>query len=339
MYTAVSLILIQISTLENTTGRLTRISRSERIRTMKSPRRLDELFGGIEAGGTKFVCAVGTGPDDIRAEETFPTTTPGETIERCVGFFERHSGLTGEITALGIGSFGPVDPDPRSPTWGYITETPKDKWRHTDFGGRMKAALGIPVAFDTDVNAAAFGEYTWGAAQGIDSFVYLTVGTGVGGGAMVNGELLHGMMHPEMGHIFVRRRSDEEGFKGICRYHRDCLEGLASGAALKERWGVTAEEMEEGHPGLDLEADYLAQALCNYLYILSPRRIILGGGVMGQGLLFPMIRRKMKIFLAGYIPSREVVEGMDSYVVPPLLGKRAGVMGALALARSAAIAL
>ena len=248
---------------------------------------MEELFGGIEAGGTNFVCAIGSGRGDIRHQTEFSTTTPDETLARATGFFQSQDV---DLAALGIASFGPVDLDPASPTYGHITSTPKPDWAETDIVGRMHQALGRPVGFDTDVNGAALGEYRWGAAKGLDTFIYLTVGTGIGGGGMVAGRLMHGLVHPEMGHIRVPHDRAADPFPGICPFHGDCLEGLASGPALEARWGQSPERLPDGHRAWALEAQYLALALANFICTLSPQRIILGGGVMeGPGLL-PMIR-------------------------------------------------
>ncbi len=293
------------------------------------------LYGGIEAGGTKTVCAVGTGPDDLRAETRFPTGGPEETIERAIRFF-REQAATEPLSAVGIAAFGPIDPNPASPTFGFVTTTPKPGWAHTDFAGAVRGALGVPVGFDTDVNVAALGEHRWGAAQGLDTFVYLTVGTGIGGGAMVNGRLLHGLMHAEMGHIFVPHDREEDPFPGACIYHGDCLEGLAGGPALEQRWGVPGEQLPQDHEAWALEAHYLALALANYVLILAPQRIIVGGGVSAQAQLFPMIRRRLRENLNDYIRVPEIEYGLDDYVVPPALGGRSGVLGAIALAEEAA---
>jgi fructokinase len=291
------------------------------------------LFGGIEAGGTKFVCAVGTGPDDLRAETRFPTTTPDETIGRAVAFFEGQA-REGPLGAIGIASFGPVDPNPDSPTFGYITTTPKPGWADTDFAGRIRRALGVPVGFDTDVNGAAWGEYRWGAAQGTDTFIYLTVGTGIGGGGLANGAPMHGLIHPEMGHVRLPRHPDD-AFPGVCPYHGDCLEGMATGPALEKRWGQRAERLPADHPAWEIEAHYLAFGLVNFICTLSPQRIVMGGGVMEQSHLFPMIRRKVQTLLNGYVQSPKIVERIDEYIVPPGLGGQAGVLGAIALAHEA----
>ena len=284
-------------------------------------------YGGIEAGGTKFVCAVGSGPDDIRAEARFPTTTPQETIERTIAFFKRQ----GTLAAIGVASFGPLDPNPASPTFGYITSTPKPGWANTDLVGPLKAALGVPVGFDTDVNGAALGEHRWGAAQGLDTFIYLTIGTGIGGGALVEGNLLHGLMHPEMGHIRIPHDRELDPFEGICPFHGDCLEGLASGPAIEARWGTRAETLPPDHPAWELEAAYLAYALVNFTLTLSPQRIILGGGVMEQAHLFPLVRAKVRELLNGYLQVSGILEGIDNFIVPPGLGNRAGVLGAMAV--------
>jgi len=292
------------------------------------------LYGGIEAGGTKLVCAVGTGPDDLRTETGFPTTTPAETMGRVVRFFQEQQRQT-PVAAIGIGSFGPLDMDPASPRFGHITNTPKAGWADTDFIGTIQRELRLPVSFDTDVNAAAWGEHRWGAAQGLDSFLYLTVGTGIGGGGMVNGKLMHGLLHPEMGHIRVPHDWRVDGFKGLCPYHGDCLEGLASGAALAERLGRPTETLPPGHAAWDLEAHYLALALANFICTLSPQRIIMGGGVMQQTQLFPLVRHKVQQLLNGYLPAPEILAEINSYIVPPRLGRRAGVLGAIALAQQA----
>ena len=293
------------------------------------------VWGGIEAGGTKFVCAVASGPDAILAETRFPTTTPGETIGRATAFFREQRAAHGALEAIGIASFGPVDPNPASPTFGHITTTPKPGWAQCNFAGRVRDELNVPVGFDTDVNGAALAEGRWGAAQGLDTFVYLTVGTGIGGGAMVAGRLVHGMLHPEMGHVHVPHDLARDPYPGRCPYHKDCLEGLACGPAIEERWGQRAEELRSDHPAWALEADYLAYGLVSQIYILSPQRIILGGGVMEQRRLFPMIRERVVTILNAYVQSPLLLERLDEYIVPPALGGRAGVLGAIALAQQA----
>jgi fructokinase len=284
----------------------------------------------VETGGTKVICAVGTGPEDIRARLRIPTGEPRATLREAVTFFRDQA-----VAAIGIASFGPVDLDPGSPTFGFITTTPKPRWAHTDVTGPFRSALGVPVGFDTDVNGAALGEHTWGAARGVDPIIYITVGTGIGGGGIVNGRLLHGLVHPEMGHVRIPHDRVADPFAGACPYHGDCLDGLASGRALAERWGAPAETLPPTHPAWTLEAEYLALGLVSIIAVLSPRRIILGGGVLQHRPLLPRVRRRVVELLAGYVGAREVVAGVDAYVVPPALGEDAGVLGALALAHAA----
>jgi len=293
------------------------------------------LVGGIEAGGTKFICAVGTGPSDVRAESRIETSTPERTFAEAITFFRQQRERHGPLAAVGIASFGPVDLHPGSPTWGFITSTPKPGWADVDFAGSIGRALGVPVGFDTDVNGAALGEWKHGAAQGVDDFVYLTVGTGIGGGGMCSGRLLHGLVHPEMGHVRVPHDRDADPFPGSCPFHGDCLEGLASGPALAKRWGCPAEELPGDHPAWPLEAHYLALALVNYVCTLSPRRIVLGGGVMEHDALLPLIRREVLRLLNGYVQAGELLDDVDGFIVAPALGPRAGLVGALTLARRA----
>ncbi len=293
-------------------------------------------YGGIEAGGTKFVCAVAEGPGAISDEVRFPTTTPDETIAQAVDFFTHHH-ATAPLAAVGIASFGPVDPNPASPTWGYITTTPKPGWHNTDLAGPLAAALRVPIGFDTDVNGAALGEHRWGAGQGLDNIVYLTVGTGLGGGAVVNGKLLHGMMHPEMGHMLLPRDPKRDAYGGHCPYHGDCFEGLVCGPAIIDRWQQDSYELSPDHEAWKLEAHYLALGVTNIIAILSPERIILGGGIMDQEQLFPMVRANVQELLNGYIQTPQILEQIDQYIVPPGLGNQAGVLGAIALAQDAAV--
>lgn len=297
---------------------------------------METLYGGIEAGGTKFVCSVGTGPDDLRAEVTIDTTRdPQETIGPAIRFFEEQARKT-PLAAIGIASFGPIDLDPRSNTFGSITSTPKLGWRFTDLVGPVRQALGCPVGFDTDVNGAALGEHLWGAAQGLDTFIYLTVGTGIGGGGLVQGRPMHGLVHPEMGHILIPFDRGRDQHPGVCPYHGACLEGLASGPAMHARWGQPAETLPPDHEAWGLEAHYLALGLANLIMTLSPERVVLGGGVMHQEALYPLIRQEVKALLNGYIQAPMILERLDEYIVPPGLGDRAGVLGAIALARQAA---
>lgn len=294
------------------------------------------IYGGIEAGGTKFVCAVGTGPDDVRKEVRFPTTSPQECIAKSIEFFRAMQLQHGALAGIGIASFGPLDPNPGSPTFGHITTTPKEGWAHTDLAGPLARALEVPVGFDTDVNGAALAEHRWGAAQGLDTFIYITIGTGIGGGAMVNNRLVHGLVHPEMGHVLPPRDRGEDPFPGVCPYHGDCLEGLASGPAIEQRWKEKAVNLPPEHPAWDLEAKYLAHGIIPQIYILSPQRIIMGGGVMEQMHLFPKVRQCVREILNNYIQAPAIQEYMDQYIVPPGLGNRSGVLGAIALGELAA---
>lgn len=279
---------------------------------MDAARKEVSLFGAIEAGGTKFVCGTGTGPEDLVTEQ-FPTTLPDETIGRAIDFFRGKA-----IAAVGIASFGPIDL-----RTGHITTTPKAGWVNTDVAGTIGRALGVPVGFDTDVNGAALGEFRWGAAHRETDFVYMTVGTGIGAGAMSGGQLVHGKLHTEMGHLRIPREPGDS-YRGACSWHCDCLEGLASGPAIQGRWGQLARDLPESHPAWELEARYLALGLANIACVLSPRRIVMGGGVMEQAHLFPLIRREIARILNGYLDPPEIV--------PALLGSRAGVLGALVLA-------
>ena len=288
------------------------------------------IYGGIEAGGTKWVCAIGSGPDDLRQTVTFPTTQPEETIGRAVDFFA----ADGSLAAVGIGSFGPIDVQRNSPTWGRITTTPKPGWADTDVVAALGAALELPLGFDTDVNAAALGEHRWGAAAGLETFCYITVGTGIGGGGMANGRLMHGLLHPEFGHMRIPHDRTQDPFDGACPYHGDCLEGLASGDAIRARWGRPAQEITDER-AWELEAEYLALGLVNVICTLSPERIIVGGGVMNAPSLLPLVRRRLSDLAGGYFDAPELGDAIDEYVVAPALGDRAGVLGALELARLA----
>jgi fructokinase len=294
---------------------------------------MTKLYAGIEAGGTKFVCAVGSGPQDIRARASFPTGEPTPTIRQALDFFHQQTEMLGQLESIGIASFGPLDPRPDSPTYGCILSTPKPGWSNYDFVSAIRQELSLPLAFDTDVNGAALGEWRWGAAQGLDTFIYLTIGTGIGGGGLVNGRMMHGLLHPEMGHVRLPHDNQLDPFKGICPFHGDCLEGLAAGPALERRWGQPAKTLPAVHPAWELEAHYLALGLMNFICTLSPQRIILGGGVMEQAQLFPLVRNKVQEFLNDYVHSASIQEHIEDYIVPPALGSQAGVLGAIALAQ------
>jgi len=284
-------------------------------------------YGGVEAGGTKWVCGIGTGPDDLHALETFPTTTPAETLARAAAFFDQNGG----VSAIGVGSFGPIDLRA-----GRITTTPKPGWAETDVVSVLQGALGVPVAFDTDVNAAALGEGRWGAAMGLDTFCYFTVGTGIGGGVMAGGRLVHGLIHPEVGHMLIPHDRGRDPFAGSCPFHGDCFEGLAAGSAIERRWGKPGEQLGGRSEVWELEAEYLALGVVNVVCIVSPQRVILGGGVMKQPSLLPLVRARVRELLAGYIVAPALADGLDEYIVSPALGDRAGVLGAIELARLAA---
>jgi fructokinase len=291
-------------------------------------------YGGVETGGTWCVCAVGSGPEDIVAESQFPTTHPEETLARIVAFFNGAP----RVEAVGVGSFGPVDLHPESPTWGHVTSTPKPGWQHAAVAPVLRRRLGVPIAFDTDVSAAALGEYRWGAGRGAACLCYLTVGTGIGAGLLIGERPWHGLVHPEVGHIRVPRDGDPDWarFPGSCPAHGDCWEGVASGPAIAARWGTPAEALEAGHPAWALEAEYLSLGLLNLVLIASPERIIVGGGVFEHRPLLGLVRRRLPELLAGYLDTPALGDQVDSYLVPPALGDRAGVLGAMALAQTAA---
>ena len=285
----------------------------------------------MKRAGRSSSAGRGSGPEDL-VLESFPTASPAATLDRVARFF---GGLGAAPKAIGIASFGPVDLDRASATYGFITSTPKIEWRQFDLAGTVGRALGAPVAFETDVNAAALGEARWGAARGFRDFVYLTVGTGVGAGAVTGGRAVHGMVHPEMGHIRIPHDRSEDPYPGGCPYHGDCLEGLTCGPAIRARWGTPAEDLPDDHPAWQLEARYLALGVLALVCAYSPRRIVVGGGVMRRERLFPAVRRELARLLNGYVQAKAITEEMDSYIVPPELGGRSGVLGAIALAAEA----
>lgn len=284
-------------------------------------------YGGIEAGGTKFVCAVSNEDFEIIERVSIPTTVPEETLKYVFDFFDKF-----ELKAIGVGSFGPIDVNLNSRTYGYVTSTPKKGWNNYNFVGALKEKYDIPIAWTTDVNAAAYGEYRKGNAQQAKSCVYLTVGTGIGGGAILNGEIIEGYGHPEMGHILVRKHPDDD-FEGVCPYHGDCLEGIAAGPAIEKRLGKKGVDIGKGDPYWEQEAYYIAQALVNYTMILRPEVIILGGGVMKQEHLFPLIRATFKDLLNDYLTTPD----LEAYIVSPGLVDNAGITGSLLLAAEKAI--
>lgn len=292
-------------------------------------------FGAVEAGGTKVLCAVGTGAADLVDVTRIDTTTPDETLGAAVDYFRQWQAHHDPVDALGIASFGPLDLDPASAKYGHLTTTPKAGWAGTDIAGVFERGLGLRVAIDTDVNAAALGEWRHGAAPGLDVVAYITVGTGIGGGAVIHGTPLHGLVHPEMGHVRIPHDLGADPFPGVCPYHGDCLEGLASGPALAARWGQPPETLPADHPAWPLEARYLALALQAIVCTLSPQRIVLGGGVMAQPTLLSLVRRELVALLGGYVGVSQLGPDVDRYVVAPALGARSGLIGALALAERA----
>ena len=287
-------------------------------------------LGALEAGGTKMVCSVGDEHGQIFDRFSLPTTTPDETIPQIIAYFEdKH------IEALGVAGFGPLDLNPESKTYGYITTTPKLAWINCDFLPRLTRALNVPSGIDTDVGAAALAEYQLGAGRGVNNLVYVTVGTGVGGGLIVNGEIVHGLVHPEAGHILLRPHPEDPAPDGFCPYHKGCLEGLAKGPTFDARWGISSKDLPPDHIGWQIEAYYLAQFCMDAITMLSTERIVLGGGVMQQEFLFPMVREMTLELLGGYVAHDAVLNHLDELIVPPGLGVNSGVTGALLLAARA----
>jgi fructokinase len=295
---------------------------------------IEKSYGGIEAGGTKFVCAVGDAAGRILEQARIETSAPTDTLEQAAAFFMPFV-RSKKIQGIGLASFGPIDLDRASPTFGHITSTPKQNWRNTDIVGILQAKLHVNVQVDTDVNAAALAEHTWGASRDLDPSLFLTIGTGIGGGYLHNGASLTGLTHPEMGHIRLARDPRIDDFPGTCPYHGDCFEGLASGPALAARAGRSPNEIADIDPIWNLEMEYIGQAIADLVLVLSPRIIVLGGGVMHRDFLFAGIRRKVQQALNAYVQHALLLESMDTYIVPPLLGDAAGVLGAIALARNA----
>lgn len=289
---------------------------------------MKQYVGAIEAGGTKFNCAIVEPPQTILREVRISTRDPGETLGEVISFFKA---ADVPLIAIGISCFGPIDLHEDSQTYGYITKTPKLAWCNTDIVGALKI-LDLPIGFDTDVNGAAIGEHTCGAGKNLNSLVYYTIGTGIGGGALVNGQPLHGLSHPEMGHVLIPHDRSHDPFQGCCPFHSDCFEGLASGPAIEQRWNIDPAELPAEHQAWKLEAHYIALALTNTVLTLSPQRLIVGGGVMHNHFLFPLIRKNVQRYLHGYVHHRDILETIDSFIVPPTLGDRAGIIGAAALA-------
>lgn len=285
------------------------------------------LLGALEAGGTKMVCALGNEKGEIFERESFPTREPEPTMRDIIAYFSGRG-----IEALGMSCFGPLDLNENSPTFGNITTTPKPGWQNVPMRAMLMDALGVPVGIDTDVNGAALGEALLGAGRGCESLVYYTVGTGVGGGAYYHGMLQHGLVHPEMGHMVMRPHPDDPAPHGFCPYHDGCLEGMACGKAIEQRWGVSARELPPDHIAWKIEAEYLAQMCVNTIVMLSPEKIVLGGGVMHQEQLFPLVRARTQEILGGYVAHPAILENIDRYIVPPALGNNSGAVGSLLLA-------
>ncbi len=281
-------------------------------------------IGALEAGGTKMVCAIGNEMGEILERQSFPTETPEITLPKLVAYFEDRN-----IEALGIGCFGPIDLHEDSDTYGYITTTPKLAWQNCNIVEAFEK-LQVPIGFDTDVNGSVLGEHTWGIAKGLKSCIYITIGTGIGVGIISDGQLLHGMLHPEGGHILLTKHP-KDVYQGKCPFHKNCFEGLCAGPAVEERWGKPGVELAENNEVWELEAYYIAQALVDYVMMLSPQKIILGGGIMQQKQLFPLIRKNFKEMLNGYIDTKELKD-LDNYIVPPALNDNQGIMGAIQLA-------
>lgn len=296
------------------------------------------LVGAIEAGGTKFVCAVGTCPQDMSRAEFLSGDNPEQVLGQVTNWLREQQQMRGMLQAIGIGSFGPIDLHKDSSTYGFITSTPKPGWRNADICGAVHRQFpNIPLAFDTDVNAAALGEYYWGIAAGLQDFIYITIGTGIGAGGMVGGRLLHGLVHPEMGHMLLPRIAGDT-FAGVCPFHGACWEGLCSGPALLARSGRPAALIPPEHESWAMETQYIAYAIMNIICVLSPKRVIIGGSVrragqLGSDQFFQLIREKVQAALHGYVVSSALQEEIGNFIVPPLLGDDAGVCGAIALAQ------
>jgi fructokinase len=293
------------------------------------------MFGAVEAGGTKFVCAIGDEHGTLHAESQFATADPDSTLARVVDFFRDQVREPQRLEALGLASFGPLVLDRGSARYGCIDNTPKAQWSNVNIVGRLAQQLSCPIGFDTDVNAAALAEHRWGAGRNFENLVYLTVGTGIGGGVLVNGAALHGLAHPEIGHVRLRRHPLDVNFDGVCPFHGDCIEGLASGTAIRARTGSELQSLDATHAQWQIEADYLGQLCAQIVLLVSPQLIIMGGGVLSQERLLPMIRQRAQHWLSGYINRQEILNDIEHYIVAPALGSRAGVLGALKLAITA----
>jgi fructokinase len=288
----------------------------------------EKLYGGIEGGGTKFVCAVGSGPDHIHNEIRIPTTNPTEVVQKVYEFFAPY---LNQLQGIGLGSFGPVDLEPSSSTYGYITNTPKPGWGNTNILGMFREKINLPIIMDMDVVIAALGEAKWGASKADSHSLYLTIGTGIGGGYIIDGKPLRGLTSLETGHIRIPHHLELDPFRGACPYHEDCFEGLAAGPAIEARFGQRGETLPDDHFFWDIEAGYIANALINYILTLAPKRIIIGGGVIQKSFMFPSVRKKVQELMNNYITHDMLSKNIDEYIVPPALGNRSGVLGAIAM--------
>ncbi|SEG06511.1 fructokinase [Eubacterium ruminantium] len=285
-------------------------------------------YGALEAGGTKMVCAIGDENGKILEQISIPTLMPEETMPAIIEYFKNK-----DIAALGVACFGPVDVHPESSTYGYILKTPKLAWADYNIVGVLKDALGVPIGFDTDVNGSLLGEITWGSARNLTDVIYITIGTGIGGGILSGGNIVHGMLHPELGHMKLIP-APGDSFQGICPFHGNCFEGLASGPAISDRWGASGKDLMDRAEVWELESEYIAQALSNLILVMSPQKIILGGGVMHQMQLFPLVRKKVLEKVNGYLDTPELRD-IDSYICPAGLSDDQGIMGAVKLAMNA----
>jgi fructokinase len=292
-------------------------------------------FAGVETGGTNTKCMIASNPSHILSEVVIPTSDPVITLEGVKKFFQE--GVIKykiSLKSMGVAGFGPLDLDPQSRNYGSVISTPKIPWQNFQLLKNLKSSFNLPIAIDTDVNAAAFAEAQWGAGIGYSDFIYVTIGTGIGGGVISNGEIVHGLIHPEVGHMMIKHDLEKDPFFGNCPFHRDCLEGLASGSAMTARWGISPNNLPSDHPAWELEADYLAQMVLNLTLISSPKRIILGGGVAHHQELLPRVRFHFQKRLNAYLISPAFSENIDSYIVTPMLGFNSGIFGAIALARA-----
>lgn len=296
---------------------------------LKRRNQMTKLLGGIELGGTKIVCALGNASGKIAKKVIIPTRTPKETIPQIIDFFKKSP----QLQALGVACFGPLELNKSSPKYGYITATTKPSWEHFNLLGSIQESIKVPIGFDTDVNGAVLGEYLWGEGKGLDNIVYWTIGTGIGAGCIVDGKIVHGMKHPEMGHWFIPHDKQIDPFVGVCTYHQECLEGLASGTSMKKRWNLDkATDLPQDHFGWDLEARYLAYGMVNCILAISPEKIIIGGGVMKHQGLLTKIRKYTQDFLNYFIQNETILKEIENFIVPPKLGDDAGISGSFALA-------